>query len=155
MYRPNQHASNGVSLFPNSYIIARGDRAAQSSRSFVTGKSKPDLSRDTFEFFGAHELIALHSDSHFIARLVAGGLIRLKTAQHLAKTTDADGWIAARKRDQIFDPVADFDILGRSKTYATGADVTRLFNAIHRLATQMNNLERQLKFVSLRTPLFQ
>ena len=79
----------------------------------------------------------------------------LETAEHFSKAADFYRGVRGRERDQILDAPTDLHMGGGKKTNATGADISSLLRAIHGLAAEMDDLNGQLQFVTLRTALFQ
>jgi uncharacterized protein YbjT (DUF2867 family) len=104
-----------------------------------------------FDFVGTHKLVALHGNGDFERTLAVGAA----AAKNFAKAADADGRIAAGKRDDVLDPAARFDTGTRAETYAAGADVTGLLRDAHTLVSQLQDLQRELQLVSLSATLFQ
>ena len=106
---------------------------------------------EVFELVGAHELVALHSDSYFVGAFRFGAA----TAKNFSEATDADGRGTAGEGDDVFDFAANIDIIAGEEADAAGTDVARVFCAIYAPISQLQYVQRKLQFISLCATLFQ
>jgi hypothetical protein len=110
-------------------------------------------SRRSFKIAGANELVTFHGNGDFKFR--SPGSCRLKTSQDLPQTANSNRGMAARERNQVFDTPTNLHVCMRQETDAAGTDVAGFLLTVHPLIAQLDDLQRQLKFVSISTSLFQ
>ena len=79
----------------------------------------------------------------------------LAATQDLAQTANSYGWIAAGEGNQVFDASAHLNFGGGLKTDAAGTDVPSFFCPVDNAIAYLNDVQGQLEFIPLCSPLFQ
>ena len=99
--------------------------------------------RTCFQHFARlDELVAIHGHCYF--ETIRRRLFALLTTQYFSQATDANRRRAAGQRNEIFNPLSDFNFIIGEEAHAARADVAGLYRPVYTLLPYLQNVQGQV-----------
>ena len=93
-------------------------------------------------FARLNELVAIHGHCYF--ETIRRRLFALLTTQYFPEATDANRRRGTGQRDEIFNPLSDFNLIIGEEAHAARADVAGLYRPVYTLLPYLQNVQGQV-----------